>query len=286
MFVIINVDDLGLHPAVRRAVVALSEMGMVTSSTLMANGPDLEAAAGVGGVGLGVHLNVLRGRPVLPPERISTLVTGQGLFLGDYGKLFSRYLAGRVDLRQVEAEWAAQIERIQDLGVRPTHLDSEKHIHAWPGMMAVAGKLAARFGIQWVRRPRECGGLLRMDKGGLRTKFLNVCALLQKKPAHVFWPDHVWGIADQGERLLPDAFKAYMAGSSDRVVEIVCHPGAPRDGDPPLPSDFGSLRVGGQWRIEYDRLADPEWKRVFRELGVQRVHYGQIRPAEVFGPSS
>lgn len=281
MFVIVNVDDLGLHPAVRRAVVSLSEKGVVTSSTLLANGPDVEQAARIGGIGLGVHLNVLRGRPVLQPRLVSSLVGENDLFFGDYGKLFAKYLSSRVDLHQVEAEWAAQIERILDLGVQPTHLDSEKHIHAWPGMMAVAGRLAARYGIRWVRRPRECAGLLRLDKGGLRTKFLNVCAMMQKQPVDVFWPDRVWGIADQGERLLPAAFKAYMAGSTDRVVEIVCHPGDPRDDDPPLPADFGSMRVGAQWRLEYDRLADPQWQGMFREMEARLVHYGQIRPEDI-----
>ncbi|MGE4290969.1 MAG: ChbG/HpnK family deacetylase [Desulfovibrio sp.] len=280
MFVIVNVDDLGLHPAVRRAVVGLSDKGIVTSSTLMANGPDLEEAARIGGVGLGVHLNVLRGRPVLQPRLISSLVREDDRFYGDYGALFARYLAGRVDLLQVEAEWGAQIERILDLGVRPTHLDSEKHIHAWPGMMAVAGKLAQRYGIRWVRRPRECAGLLRWDKGGLRTKFLNVCALMQKKPQDVSWPDRIWGIADQGERLLPESFKTYMAGSTDQVVEICCHPGDPREGDPPLPADFGPMRVGAQWRTEYDRLADPDWLEVLRDMNATLVHYGQIRPED------
>lgn len=277
MFVIVNVDDLGLHPAVRRAVADLSERGIVTSSTLMANGPDLEAASQLGGVGLGVHLNVLRGKPVSEPGRVSTLISDQKLFLGDYGRLLARYLARKVDLREVEAEWDAQISRIQDLGVRPTHLDSEKHIHAWPGMMTVATRLARRHGIGWVRRPRERGWAWRMDKGGLRIKFLKVCSLRQRCPEQVRWPDHVWGIADQGDQLLPDAFKAYMAGSSDRVVEIVCHPGMPRDNDPPLPADFGALRVGEQWRVEYDRLADPRWSDVLQSMQAQLVHYGQLQ---------
>ncbi|WP_040368563.1 ChbG/HpnK family deacetylase [Paucidesulfovibrio longus] len=281
MFIIVNVDDLGLHPAVRRAVVALSTEGIVTSSTLMANGPDLEESARIGGVGLGVHMNVLRGRSVLQPRLVSSLLGDDDLFLGDYGKLMGRYFAGRVDLRQVESEWAAQIEKIMDLGVRPTHLDSEKHIHAWPGMMAVAGRLAERYGIRWVRRPRECAGLLRFDKGGLRTKFLNVCALMQKKPEAVSWPDRIWGIADQGERLLPDAFKEYMAGSNDRVVEICCHPGDPQEGDPPLPVEFGAMRVGSQWSVEFDRLSDPRWRDVLREMDARLVHYGQIRPEDI-----
>ncbi|MEF2145912.1 MAG: ChbG/HpnK family deacetylase, partial [Desulfovibrionaceae bacterium] len=193
------------------------------------------------------------------------------------GKLFSRYLSGRVDLRQVEAEWAKQIEHVMDLGVKPTHLDSEKHIHAWPGLMAVAGRLAERYRIGWVRRPRECAQTLRLDKGALRTTFLNMCSLFQRKPHNVDWPDKVWGIADQGERLLPELFRKYMTGGGD-VVEIVCHPGDSREGDPGLPEDFGKMRISGQWAAEFERLSDPAWLDVMRELGANLVHYGQIPP--------
>ncbi len=35
MFVVVNVDDLGLHPAVRRAVEDLAGLSRVSSSTLL-----------------------------------------------------------------------------------------------------------------------------------------------------------------------------------------------------------------------------------------------------------
>ncbi|MFN9910300.1 MAG: ChbG/HpnK family deacetylase, partial [bacterium] len=40
---IINVDDIGLHPAVRRAVEACAARGTVTSASVLANGPDQDA---------------------------------------------------------------------------------------------------------------------------------------------------------------------------------------------------------------------------------------------------
>jgi predicted glycoside hydrolase/deacetylase ChbG (UPF0249 family) len=281
MFVVINADDLGLHPAVTRAVEELAGRGRLTSASLLVNGPCAGDAGRLAGLGIGLHLNLLRGVPLGPPSETSTFTGADGVMLGRYAALFSRYLRGALDLGQVRLEWARQIERALEMGIALTHLDSEKHIHAWPGMMAVAGRLAERYGIRWVRRPRECAGLLRFDKGGLRTKFLNVCALMQKKPEAVSWPDRIWGIADQGERLLPDAFKEYMAGSNDRVVEICCHPGDPHEGDPPLPVEFGTMRVGSQWSVEFDRLADPRWRDVLREMDARLVHYGQIRPEDI-----
>ena len=95
MRVIVNVDDLGLHPAVRRAVEDLFRAGAVTSATLLVNGPDAAAAARIQGPGLGVHLNILRGKPLLPPSEIPSLVGPDGLFLGDYAALFRRYVTGR-----------------------------------------------------------------------------------------------------------------------------------------------------------------------------------------------
>ena len=58
MQVVVNVDDLGLHPAVRRAVEALAARGSVTSASVLANGPDVRAATRVRGVSLGARYGV------------------------------------------------------------------------------------------------------------------------------------------------------------------------------------------------------------------------------------
>ncbi len=278
MRIVVNVDDLGLHPAVRRAVERLSrDPGVVTSATLMVNGPDAEASARLEGVGIGVHLNILRGRPLSQPSDLPSLTREDGLFLGDYGALFRRYLAGSVDLGEVEREWDAQIRRAFEIGVRPTHLDSEKHIHAWPALMDVAARLAGRHGILWMRRPLECHALARLDKGGIRAKFLHVCALLQRRPLSVRRPDLVFGIADQGPALRPERLRAYLKRHAGvRVVEVVCHPGDPLPGDPPVPAEYGSMRVQAQWAAEAATLSDPRWRTVFSEFGAELVHYGQM----------
>lgn len=281
--VIINVDDLGLHPAVGRAVEELGAAGTVTSATVLANGPCLEEAPGLapvrsGAVGLGVHLNILRGLPLGAPGQVSTLIGPDGRFLGSFRKLFLRFLAGRVDRGQVRAEWDRQIGRVRDLGLSPTHLDGEKHTHAWPGLFGLAGELAARHGIGWVRRPLEAPDWTRPGLGLARVLFLDACCLLHGPRGRVGRPDLVWGIADQGPDLRPERFAAAMHGRRARVVEIVCHPGRPLPTDPPLPESFGRLRVGGQWEAEYAALQDPSWGQAMKTLKASLVHYGQIHP--------
>jgi predicted glycoside hydrolase/deacetylase ChbG (UPF0249 family) len=204
-------------------------------------------------------------------------VDEDGLFLGDYGRLLRRYLTGRLDHGEVALEWTAQVERALDLGLTPTHFDSEKHIHAWPTLMAVAGDVARAFGVRWMRRPLECLRLARLDPGGLRSAFLGVCSLFQKKPAGVDWPDVVYGIADQGRDLKPRRFQAAMRRrGSARLVEIVCHPGLAEPGDPPLPAEYGHMRVAGQWQTEYEALLDPAWPETLDRMGAELVHYGQL----------
>jgi len=297
MFVIVNVDDLGLHPAVRRAVEDLAALSRVSSSTLLVNGPDAAAAArlsstGAGSLGIGVHLNILRGRPESPAHEIPGLVRPDGLFLGDYTALFGRYVSRAFTPLDVEREWTRQVERALDLGVTPTHLDSEKHIHVWPGLFEAACRVAARFGIGWVRRPVERVALSRWDKGALRCRVLNTFGLGHQLPGArgvgvakgaVACPQCVFGIADQGADLLPRRLAGYMKRVRPDVLEIVCHPGAPLPGElegaGPLPAEYGPMRIAGQWRAERDALAAPGWGEALAGAGGRLVHYGQLDPA-------
>ena len=279
MRVVVNADDLGLNPAVRRAVETLAAAGTLSSASLLANGPDIEAAARVSGIGLGVHLNVLRGAPLSRPAEVASLVGPDGLFPGDYATLLLRWLSGRIDPAEVEAEWERQIGRVRELGAVPTHLDSEKHVHAWPGLMRIAQRLARRHGIGWVRRPKERIGPQGPRPGLARVAFLRLCALGHTALTVVRWPDEVFGIADQGPRLTPQAFARHCARRRPDVVEIVCNPGDPRPGDPPIPAGYGSLRVPGQWRAEFASLSDPAWRETFARLGAELTHFGRLAGA-------
>ena len=290
MFVVVNVDDLGLHQAVRRAVEDLAGLSRVSSATLLVNGPDALAAArlcegGSGALGVGVHLNILRGRPESPPREIPGLVGPSGLFLGDYVALFRRYLSRAFTPADAELEWTRQVERALDLGVRPTHLDSEKHIHVWPGLFEAACRVALRFGIGWVRRPVELVSPLRWDAGGRRARILNAFALWHQLPkgGRVACPHSVFGVADQGASLLPGRLSAYMKRVRPDVLELVCHPGAPVGDELSagglLPAEYGPMRISGQWTLERDALAAPGWAEALAGAGARLAHYGQLDPA-------
>jgi len=281
MKLIINVDDAGIHPAVGRAVKILAEKGVVTSASLVANGIDVVNGAKLTDVGLGVHLDILRGRPLNHWQSISTIVDENGMFLKTPVSLFRRYAMGNVDHEHVEKEWSAQIEYVIDLGVRPTHLSSHKHIHAWPSLTRMAGDLAKRYNIGWMRKPEECSEISRLDKGGLNAKFLNICGFFDRETEGVMWSDLFWGIADNGASLSTAAFSKYVrrygAGvAPDAVMELCCHPGMIVAGDPAIESHYNPIEISGCWRNEFESLAESNWGEVINELGMHLTDFGRL----------
>lgn len=268
VYVVINADDLGLHPAVLRGVLRGHRAGIITSASLLSNSPYTEAAVegtrAADALSIGVHLNVLRGKPLLPADEVASLVGHDGRFLGSASKFAARYLRGAILTTEVEREWAAQIERALALGLRPSHLDSEKHSHCLPGLFDRACTLAARYGIKWVRRISERVPSARWDASALRARLLNAGQRLAQSssvPRDGRFADRVWGIAHVGSQLDLDEFRRTCADGVRGVVEIICHPGEPRLDDPPLP-EFGPMRAPLHWKTELEHLLGPAGERL------------------------
>lgn len=275
MFIIITVDDLGLHPAVRRAVKQLSLAGKITSVSLLANGPDVENCFDFNELGIGVQLNVLQGRPLSRQENVSSMLRHDGCFLGDYDVMFKRFLDGKVQLGQIETEWAAQIEFVLDHSVKPTHLTSHQSMHAWPGLMNIAGRLAQRYGIGWIRKPPQCESVLD-DAPGNRSDFLNICTMLQTLPEPIRTPDLVWGTGqEQGDGQPMSFLKKYRAADYN-VIEIVNTPAHPKHGDKPIANPFVPGPTRAQWGTALIAMESKQWRMVWEELDVKIVHYGQL----------
>jgi len=275
--VVINADDLGLHPAVRRAVERLAEVGAVTSASVLANGPDLTGAARLRGLSLGAHLNILRGRPLSPPREVRSLVGGDGLFLGSWRKLATRAFRGGLVAAEVEREWGRQVATLQDRGIRLTHADAEKHTHCLPGLFEVAKRVALAAGIPFLRRPYEPSGGSPDLLGRLRVGLLRRLVGRSRIEPPLRAADAVWGIAHPGGHLRPEAFaRAYRAFPPGGIVEIVCHPGRPSPGDGEIDPAFGKMGVRVRWEPEADSLERLPWRETFDRLPARLVGFGDL----------
>jgi len=156
---VVNADDLGLTVGVNDGIFDAHALGILTSASLFANAPATADAIRRAGshpsLGIGAHLALVDGAPTLPPKQVPTLVADDGRFPRSWRPFIVACLRGRVSLAEVELELTAQIERLQRAGVKLTHLDAHKHVHAYPPVFAVVARLAARFGIPVVRVPYE-----------------------------------------------------------------------------------------------------------------------------------
>ncbi len=276
---IVNADDAGLHPSVGRAVEILSEKGVVTSASLVANGMDVENAVTLRNVSLGVHLDILRGRPLTHWQNVNSLVDENGAFLVDPVKLFKRYALGKVDHTQVEMEWRAQIERIIDLGVKPTHLTSHKHVHGWPSLTRMAADLSKHYNIKWLRKPEECSEISKLDKSGLQSKFQNVCGYFDRETDDVNWTDCYWDAAENEDELTTHAFYEFIQRCScgkDGVVELCCKPGITIAGDPPIPEYCNPPKISAVWRSEFGALSELAWLDTFADLHLSLTDFGSL----------
>jgi predicted glycoside hydrolase/deacetylase ChbG (UPF0249 family) len=157
-FLIVNADDFGRNDAVNAAVAESFRRGIVTSTSIVATGPRFDQALAVAKdlptLGIGIHLAVSEYLPALPPTKIPSLVNSGGRF-HPRAHQFRRMALDPRMREDLLLEWDAQIAKVIDAGMKPTHIDGHGHCHAHPAAAGVVLKLAERYGIKNVRLPAE-----------------------------------------------------------------------------------------------------------------------------------
>jgi len=136
--VVVNADDFGFTRDVNRGIVEAHRQGILTATTLMASGAAFDDAVRLARenptLDIGVHL-VLVGEPPFPAT---------------VAQLTRAVAFGRI---RIYDELQAQVRRILDTGLEPTHLDTHKHTHLLPPVLEAVAQLSEEYKIPWVRRP-------------------------------------------------------------------------------------------------------------------------------------
>lgn len=290
---IVNADDFGLTEGVNRAIIDGHREGILTSTTLMANGMAFDSAVAAGlatpTLGVGVHLNLTQGRPVSPASRVPSIVTSGGFFYPGPGILARRILTRQVELHDVETELRSQIEKIASAGIHITHVDSHKHIYLLPPIFTLVVKLAREYGIDCVRSPHEPAasalgplqsgrrGWTLMAKQYLLGRALSTLAGWQAKKlakAGLCRPERFYGLSQTGflnVQILEQILRALPEGTS----ELMCHPGYV---DRELEATRTRLR--GQRETELEALTSPGIRRLVDMLGIELISYCKLRPSK------
>lgn len=232
-----NADDFGLTAGVNRAIVKLHQVGMLTSTTLMARAEAtaeaIRMACATPSLGVGCHVVLVDGDPVLPPHEIPSLVDAQtGRFYPTLGAFLKQLLTGHIRSAEIQAEAAAQILLLQNEGVTLSHIDTHKHVHMFPAVLKPVLRAAAGCGIRSIRNPFEPAWSLRATPGAPWLRRAEVHLLRQ------FLPTFFKNVALAGLATTDGAVGVLATGTLDAATvssllqnlpegtwELVTHPG-------------------------------------------------------------
>lgn len=163
MPLIINADDFGYCKQRNLGIIESFISGTITHASLLVNGSEAEHAANLAiehNLPIGLHFNITEGHPILPQDKVTTLLNTDGKF---YGKTKFWSIAINNDLFfnnvHIERELVAQIEKFKDLtGSFPTFINGHNHCHVANGVIVtIVAQICARWypSIKSVRVPLQ-----------------------------------------------------------------------------------------------------------------------------------
>ena len=291
---IVNADDLGIHPRINAGILSAYRRGILTSCSMLMTTPYFDETirdyARPETLPIGIHLSLTQGKAVAPHEEVPDLIDEEGnLKLGAGRLILSSFKGetGRALLEQIRRELIAQLAIARDHGIRLTHADSHHHVHMNPAIFRLVEELLPRFGIDRLRFSREAfhAFVLGPDlpevirRNNLAKWALLRCCAARLAPK-LASSDDFFGVLYSGA-VTPQAMGALLRRAAlGRSLEICIHPGfpAPKDvNDYPRPGYNAFVSTTAR-QAEHDVLTDPSLGELARRRGlVLRAFDGAIK---------
>lgn len=269
---ILNSDDYGRTPEVSRGIRTAHLQGIVTSTTCMMNlpttGADIAAALQeTPRLGLGVHLVLTAGRPIVPRDRVRSITDENGDLL-KLPVLIKRL--PHVDAAEVKNEWRAQIEAfVQAAGRKPTHLDSHHHSSYFTpdlfrAMLELAGEYECGIRLPFAFGSDEMAGLPPEVIGPIRAQAPRLVAEFNPPRPDALFVSFYDETATRAELL------RIIREVPDGTFEIMCHPGYVDD----------ALRAATSYAderaAELEVLTDPSIRAALRARNIELITFAQL----------
>ncbi len=213
---IINADDFGLTHGVTRGILDAHLNGIVTSTSTMMNSPHAAESLNTAhraapNLGMGVHLVLTWGKPLLAPDKVPSLVddTGQFFRISQLSGLVHNY-----DPIELRNEWQAQIEAFLASGLQPDHLDSHHHSsYLDMKLFMVMLELAQKYSLP-IRFPPA-----------LKSASQTLDPYLQNMEQHAIHHPQSCITGFYGEGVSPANFARIISELPHGISELMCHPG-------------------------------------------------------------
>ncbi|WP_445628985.1 hopanoid biosynthesis-associated protein HpnK [Nostoc sp. DSM 114167] len=256
-FAIINGDDFGFSEGVNQAIIKAHKEGVLTSTSLMVSADAAKEAVTLAkanpNLAVGLHLVLVCGRSVLPPEQIPHLVDKQGNFSNSPFFAGLRYQFVKETHQELRQEIRAQLEKYRSTNLPLSHVDGHLHLHIHPVVLRILVDLAAEFDIKVIRLPSEELRMnLRVNRNHLLTKLVwsGVFGRLRHygekllEVQGISFTQRVYGLLQTG-----GITEEYLLGLIPQIqanlVEIYSHPAMPAVVTERLVSEVEPCRSAG-----------------------------------------
>ena len=268
---IVHADDLGMAHSVNAATIKAFETGVVNSGSIMVPCPWFSEIANYAKANpqadLGLHLTLtsewttFRWGPVTAKDKVSSLLDQNGYF-----HLVETDAAAKADLREVELEIRAQVERARAAGIQPTHLDSHigtlyqnKALFEIFVKVAREYKLPIRVAKEWFSRADE------------RTEFLTATL----KPNDVYIDrtlDIDPGVAPTDwAKFYTDAIKNLQPGVTEVVIHLAYDDAEMRGATSDHPN------WGAAWRQrDFEFFTSDAFRQLLREHQIKLITWRDL----------
>jgi predicted glycoside hydrolase/deacetylase ChbG (UPF0249 family) len=259
---VVNADDFGFTRDVNQGIIKAHREGILTATTIMAVGAAFDDAVRLARenpeLDIGVHL-VLVGQPPFPRT---------------VAQLTRAVMLGRI---RIYEELSAQVRRVLDAGLNPSHLDTHKHTHLLPPVLDVVARISQEFKIRWVRRPFDFPITPRSISwrkhtvsrafGVVRGRFERVLSQHGCR-----WTDHFAGFQITGKFTADDVAKL-IRSLPEGSTEFMCHPGICTA---ELRAEHTRLKESREEELR--ALTAPEVRDALRESGVELATFNSLTP--------
>lgn len=215
-------DDLGLSAGVTRGILEAHRRGIVRSTSLIVTFPAAQEGAALAlaerDLEVGLHLDLVGGRPASDPAAVPSLCDEDGRFYA-LPAFTRRLLTGRVRATEIAAELRAQAARARSWGVPALAWDSHRYVHLLPPVALVVGHVARQLGVRWVRRARA--PRLQAD---LKAGSLHMASVVSDLAFHGV-PGPSWFVDLTAQRPRLDAAGVALLAAYGGLGELSGHPG-------------------------------------------------------------
>jgi hopanoid biosynthesis associated protein HpnK len=273
---VVCADDFGRNIAVNEAVEQAHRDGILTVASLMVGAPAaadaVARAKSIPSLGVGLHLVLADGDPILPPAEVPALIGADGAFDPNMVRAGFRFYFSPAARRQLAAEIRAQFDAFRATGLELDHVNGHKHVHLHPTVARLVVEIGRDYGMRAVRLPVEPAAPLRLAFPGERSiapAWSPVGASLRRRldRAGLRRNDQVFGIAWSG-RMIEDRMLGLLPHLPDGVSEIYVHPAV-------APASFVP---GYRHAEELAALLSPRVRQQISELGLRLASYRDLAP--------